>query len=353
MSFNPTHIISLSNYEEWFVLYMDNELTAEQKTMVEDFLLLHPHLAEELNLLLGTKLPVSEVVFSGKEELLSAAMKLNAVDEALLLYIDNELPAADKKKMEQRLAADQDYRLQYGLLQKTKVDAAEEIPYPDKNELYRRTERVVLFPLWMRIVAVLLLLLFGSYFIVFNKESKPDAGRSVAIEQRPVKTPIPVTETAAPPVKPLLDEVLPATADITAKQPAPKTPGPKKEQKLNMPPVKEGVLDRMVSVEPEKENSTIEKAGAIQVEISKLLLQSAALNNSVANLPVTSAHSAPLNITDDPDVAIVTDGDDKPKRTPAKGFFRKVSRFIERRTGIGTVNADNELWVGAVALKLN
>jgi hypothetical protein len=40
------------------------------------------------------------------------------------------------------------------------------------------------------------------------------------------------------------------------------------------------------------------------------------------------------------------------KKTRGKGFFRKVSRFIQRNTGIGTVNSDNELLIGAVALKL-
>jgi hypothetical protein len=141
--------------------------------------------------------------------------------------------------------------------------------------------------------------------------------------------------------------------NLTAKAGNKKKEERKAEKERLVLPVKKEAINEIAHVEPQKENSVIEKAGAIQIDVKKLLSRPAALNNSVANLPVTSAHTAPLNITDGPEESIVTDGDDKPKRTPAKGFFRKVSRFIERRTGIGTVNADNELWVGAVALKLN
>ena len=68
---------------------------------------------------------------------------------------------------------------------------------------------------------------------------------------------------------------------------------------------------------------------------------------------VTFNFNKTYNTPEGPDEPAVTDGDFKDKKkTPAKGFFRKVSRFIERNTGIGTVNADNELLIGAVALKL-
>ena len=102
------------------------------------------------------------------------------------------------------------------------------------------------------------------------------------------------------------------------------------------------------------ETAGIERTEKLQIDVTKLATQPVtALNNSMANLPVTSPTPASYNLSDSPEEAIVTDGDDKPKKTPARGFLRKVSRFIERRTGIGTVNADNELLIGAVALKLN
>ena len=85
---NP--IITRTNYEEYFILYMDGELTAEETVAVENFLAANPDLQEEMDILLSTKLPGEDFSIN-KESLLSHSMKLNAVDEALLLYVDDEL----------------------------------------------------------------------------------------------------------------------------------------------------------------------------------------------------------------------------------------------------------------------
>ena len=48
-------MITRDNYEELFLLYVDDELTAEQKKAVDAFVLLHPDLKAELDLLCSTK----------------------------------------------------------------------------------------------------------------------------------------------------------------------------------------------------------------------------------------------------------------------------------------------------------
>ena len=62
MSSKPNHInIHLGNYEEFLILYMDNELSEDQRLAVENFLSQHPDLRGELELLMTTKLPVEEL----------------------------------------------------------------------------------------------------------------------------------------------------------------------------------------------------------------------------------------------------------------------------------------------------
>ena len=59
--------IDRHNYEEFFILYLDNELTAEERRRVEDFAAANPDLKEELDLLLQSKLvPDTAIVFNSK-----------------------------------------------------------------------------------------------------------------------------------------------------------------------------------------------------------------------------------------------------------------------------------------------
>src|ERR1700694_4023430 len=97
--------IDRQNYEEYFILYVDNELTAAQRVLVEEFAQKHPDLEEELVLLYQSTLtPDKNVVFAGKEELLKeesiSFVDLSNYEEALLLYVDNELPAEEKLRVE-------------------------------------------------------------------------------------------------------------------------------------------------------------------------------------------------------------------------------------------------------------
>jgi hypothetical protein len=83
--------ITRNNYEEYFILYMDNELTSEDRRQVELFVEGNPDLQEELNLLKQTQLvPDSSFVFADKEQLLKTpggiAIDTTNYEEWLLSY---------------------------------------------------------------------------------------------------------------------------------------------------------------------------------------------------------------------------------------------------------------------------
>src|SRR4051812_47606889 len=195
MSSNNHHIIPVltrANYEEYFLLYVDEELTPEAKQAVEAFTALHPDLKEELDLLCSTKLPAEDLCFFNKEDLLADSMKVQAVDENLLLYIDNELPAAASAALESRLKADADLALQHALLQKTKLDKSEVIPYPNKKELYRHTERR-LVPVWLRVAAAVVLLAGAGTAAWLTMNGSDSAGPGVAVVTPKSTVPQPAT----------------------------------------------------------------------------------------------------------------------------------------------------------------
>src|SRR5688572_24517230 len=107
MSSKSNHInsiITLDNYEEYFILYMDNELDSHQVQMVKFFLQQHPHLQIELDMLMETKLPVEEVHFD-KSSLLSLNMPSTIAEEDLLLFIDGELEDSRKKIVQLELSS--------------------------------------------------------------------------------------------------------------------------------------------------------------------------------------------------------------------------------------------------------
>src|SRR3954468_24912685 len=105
---NKDHI-NLGNYEEFFILYMDNELTTEQMEMVDHFLSAHPDLQSEFELLMSTRLP-PETFSISKEDLMADSMKIELIDEDLLLYVDKELSPEQSRVVELELASNPSYK---------------------------------------------------------------------------------------------------------------------------------------------------------------------------------------------------------------------------------------------------
>ena len=66
----PAKRIDKGNYEEFFLLYVDNELPAADREAVDSFVSAHPELREELELLLETRLIPEEQLFGNPEVLM-------------------------------------------------------------------------------------------------------------------------------------------------------------------------------------------------------------------------------------------------------------------------------------------
>src|SRR5262245_6240112 len=118
--------INRHNYEEFFILYMDNELSIAEKQMVDAFIQNNPDLKDELDILLQSKLtPDNTIVFEGKEELVKIAggsfINLSNYEEWLSLYIDDELSVDQIKQVESFVAAHPQIQNELSLLQKTKL----------------------------------------------------------------------------------------------------------------------------------------------------------------------------------------------------------------------------------------
>lgn len=358
MSFSPNDNnllpISRDNYEEYFLLYADNELTPAEKVSVKQFLLAHPDLQQEMDLLLSTKLPVDNISFNDKECLFAHSMKLNYVDEALLLYIDNELSEKQKTDVEEKLKKDAGYKLQFESLLKTKPGTPDKIIYPYKKDLYRHQEKRRFSTYWVGVAAAIVLLLSMGVFVI-TYQQKPDVmvadvpNKTQPVKEangvEPAKTDIVIKVATEKPVKAAVIKV--AEADDLPKVVR------NKKMKVER---KQTPEHRVVAPIINEENENVASHQVNREEKNKVVKkqespQQQTLNNPSVTPPLVASFN---NQTTSPVTAEQRDvaKAENDKKSSLKGFLRKATRFIERRTNISTTNEDNELLIGAVALKL-
>ena len=362
MSSNNQHIIpqplTRDNYEEAFLLYIDEELTADQKAAVEAFAAVHPDLQEELDLLMGTKLPqldVAEVAVMDKSFLLADSMKANAIDEDLLLYIDNELDAAQKGAVEEKLQKDKDYNEQHRLLAKTKLDAAETVVYPYKAELYRRTERRI-YAAWWRVAAAAVLILWaGTTTDWFDaEEATTNNSRPVALQTTTTPTTAPAANNASVANNATKEEGseevrnTPVTIEeVIANTGASKTIA---QPQTNYRTTENTTADNAVTTaQPVASRVTAVQTSADYIPASPQQIFNDAVVTSAE--PVRTISTDAHTTTPVPVEEVVATAAPE-KGGSLKGFLRKTTRFIERTTSINPVNADNELLIGVLAINV-
>ncbi|NCI48478.1 hypothetical protein GWC95_00995 [Sediminibacterium roseum] len=147
--------ITIQNYEEFFLLYVDNELSAAERETVDEFVRLHPHLAEELEMLQQVQLLDEPLLFGDKESLYrkeSEDITLANCEEQFLLFVDDELSPEAKEKVETFVLQHPAVQEGFTLLKQTRLEA-ETIVFPGKSSLYRKEEkeRPVFYLRWQRI----------------------------------------------------------------------------------------------------------------------------------------------------------------------------------------------------------
>lgn len=152
-------VINRNNYESYFLLYVDRELSSEENEAVERFVAENPDLAEELTLLQNTLLqPKETLVFKGKEVLLKKEgqdISLNNYEEWFLLYTDNELSDEHKTQVELFVLQHPTLQREFEWLQQTRLPEEKSV-FSNKEILYRKEtsgKSPVFYMRWMRYAA--------------------------------------------------------------------------------------------------------------------------------------------------------------------------------------------------------
>ena len=378
--------INRHNYEEFFILYMDKELSSEDRRMVEDFVQHHPDLKEELELLMQYKLVPDElVVFENKETLIKGDAIINVAnyEEYFLSYIDDELTTAQKAAVEKFVADNPVAAKELTLLQKSKLQP-EDIVFANKESLYRSEEKIRRLPVkWLRAAAAVLILALGlTTFLVLNKKSATEVGPIVKTPGTEQNNPVvntveqPSKETLVADVNEkqdtavenlkennIIQQAVVPTKKEDAKNMAvtnaivtPKNlpanqhliPSKKEEQALItaiVPPVTNNNLPQPISNPNFSKNDAANNAIA-NVNIPKEIKKVEALTNPI----VTSKSTQPLNYSNAS--FIEEESQQNEKKNKLRGFFRKITRTLEKRTNIDATDDDGKLLIAGLAIKL-
>jgi len=143
-------MITRDNYEEFFLLYTDNELPAAERQEVERFVADHPELREEWEALLQCRVsPDLHLAFPDRTALLKPETENSTYTDELLSYIDGELNEINTKRIEAVLREDPLVENELLLLRQTVSHPDATIVFPERDRLYRKERRIIPLP-WLR-----------------------------------------------------------------------------------------------------------------------------------------------------------------------------------------------------------
>ena len=134
--------INRHNYETFFLLYADNELSAEERMIVEEFVQDNPDLKPELESFIETILPSEDIAYPSTGALYKHEIIFDNLQEELLLHLDGELDETSKKVIEHSINTNGQVEKEWMLWQQTKLDSRDKIIFSDKQRLYRHEKRV-------------------------------------------------------------------------------------------------------------------------------------------------------------------------------------------------------------------
>jgi len=372
--------ITRYNYETFFLLYVDNELSAADRKAVDEFVLANPDLNIELQVLQQAVVKADEIVLV-KKEWLYRSEDTTVLQENLLLYADDELTTADKQTVEVLLASDKTVQTEWDILQQTKLEPDMTIVFADKQMLYRNENgRVVSFK-WWRIAAAAVLLGIVTWVCVSiykNSFLAPAVDMEVAGNNK-VKTIPPQKETII--TKTIstknTDEHSDVQQNIAAadaiKNKAEKNAGANKDAftkdknkhgkantetiaiqinnnkkpgndlpKPNFENINNNTGNKIIAANVKPENNSTSRVSGNNATVVRRITDEG-ITGSIVN-QLNKTNTAPAIIA----VANIKKGNDetgngylnvdnnKDKRTSLGGFLRKAKRIIERTTNVNT-----------------
>jgi anti-sigma factor RsiW len=359
--------INRHNYEEFFLLYVDDELTAAERSVVETFTAANPDLKEELELLQQSTFTVDAKLDETFKSSLLKPVEATVTEEQLLLFIDDELRIDEAASVLKAATEDAVLQKELHLLQRSKFTPDASIVFPDKSLLYKEAQPARVFYMstvvrrWSAAAAVLLML--GTGVWLMNKNS--NTASVVDGSTTPVKVVEPKTdnkvETVVPPVQ--NNELVQQQPTIESNT----TPAVKQKTNTIVTIVEQKKKDDAIAVEknqqkqtqqpfvPQPENQTIiDPNTTVKTDVTPKNNPDKSNNPPTSSVqPETSTAKTTISFVNNED-----DGDEdeqagllnenRQRSTGLKALLKKAKRTFERRTGVQSGDSQVRFAVFAV-----
>lgn len=366
--------INRHTYEEYFLLYIDNELTVQERNAVEVFIQQNPDLKQELILLQESMLTADTIIFTDKEGLL----KNNAVNadlqEKLLLLIDGELDTNESSFIAKQIENDAAVKNEFDLLQQTKLNAEDRIVFENKALLYKKEDSKVVVMRWWKIAVAAMLIGAGLWGTVNYFNDNTTAIEAATASNNTINKGVNTAKKLTP------------KADITSKEnDGNNTAVNTIEQKENSNNVDAKMIVNKVADTKQVNKSTQVKidnepvvAQTIQPSnnLPKSYLENANNDqrnkNDVASVPTvkqdvqnvienstniagSNSIASTASFTENNKANNITYGFDEEEESPKKskvgGFFKKLNRVLQRNTKLKT-NSDKSINVANLSFAI-
>ncbi|MEJ8817905.1 anti-sigma factor family protein [Lacibacter sp. H407] len=350
--------INRHNYEEFFLLYVDNELTAGQRKIVEAFVATNPDLQEEFEL-------IQQSTFTDDIKLdttfINSLLKpvdeeSNISEEQLLLYVDGELRADEKAAVEKELVANSSLQKELLWLRRSQVTADTSIVFPDKSLLYKQAEPARVFSMsmtvrrWSAAAAVVVLLGSAMWLMLdgIKTTDKPDsfiAADKPAVKENQSITPLSPKELVKKALEEQTNEFNETTAATESTEQTKTsvttngsvaTVNPTTKTESTTAPVVDGQID---IAKTEADEKIIEE----KIEAPSNFSKTSTVQPIANNISYASYNN---DVADEEDNELLTE--ERQRKSGIAGFLKKAKRTLERKTGIQSSSSEVRFAVFAV-----
>ncbi len=171
--------INIKNYEEFFIDYLDGNLSDDELVALENFLLQYPQLREELEGMENAFIKPEEIRYKEKDNLKQIDLSLPVCDENFDFFciadIEGDLNAEQKKSFEDYLNDHSEKKKEYLAFVNARLVKTEKIEFPDKEGLKKS-----LFIIYRReiltaaAIAAGIALLLSVYTFFINENTEID-----------------------------------------------------------------------------------------------------------------------------------------------------------------------------------